>query len=104
MLDLMKLKKELISFQVMLVGESGAGKSSLIMRYTKNQFDINTTTTLGIDFLSKSVLHRGQTVKMELWDTSGQYVFKSIPLTRFKRCNGLLFVYELTDMKSFTEL
>lgn len=104
MIGLLNLKKELISFQVMLVGVSGAGKSSLILRYTKNQFVSNISTTIGIDFESKSVLHKGKTIRMELWDTSGQDVFKSIPLTRFKRCNGLIFVYDLTNMKSFDEV
>lgn len=101
---MLNLKKEFISFQVMLVGVSGAGKSSLILRYTKNKFVSDIKTTIGIDFEYKNVLHRGKTIRMELWDTSGQDVFKSIPLTRFKRCNGLIFVYDLTSLESFNEL
>lgn len=96
MADLLeRMKKEMMSFAIMLVGASGAGKSSLIMRYTEDKFINTLQTTVGIDFMSKKLKYKQKSINLELWDTSGQEKFKSISLQRYKRSNAIIFVYSL---------
>lgn len=96
MTDLLeRMKKEMMSFSIMLVGCSGAGKSSLISRYVQNIF-INSQSTTGIDFLKKKLKYKQKSINLELWDTSGQEKYKSISLQRYKRANAMIFVYSLT--------
>ena len=95
MTDLLeRMKKEMMSFSIMFVGISGAGKSSVITRYASNKF-INTQVTIGIDFLTKKLKYKQKSINLELWDTSGQEKYKSISLQRFKRANAMIFVYSL---------
>ena len=97
MADLLeRMKKEMLSFSVMFVGISGAGKSSIILRYADNKFVDTLQSTVGIDFRNKKLKYKQKTVNLELWDTSGQEVYKSISNQRYKRSNAVIFVYDLT--------
>ena len=63
---------------VILIGDSGVGKSNLISRYTKNEFDVSSLPTIGVDFSNRNVRVGEHVVKAQIWDTAGQDRFKSI--------------------------
>ena len=66
-------------FKVVMIGDSGVGKSNLLMRYTRGDFNIESKTTIGVEFATKGVtLKAGGTVKAQIWDTAGQERFKAI--------------------------
>ncbi|EGC34956.1 Rab GTPase [Dictyostelium purpureum] len=94
---------EEILFKIILVGESGVGKSSILVRFTDNTFTPHFAPTLGVDFNVKTIRNKetGQTVKLQLWDTAGQERFKSITQTFYRGSHGVIVVYDVTDPKSF---
>ncbi|EAL71558.1 hypothetical protein ACTFIW_011232 [Dictyostelium discoideum] len=95
--------EEEILYKIILVGESGVGKSSILVRFTDNTFSQHFAPTLGVDFNVKTIRNKetGQTVKLQLWDTAGQERFKSITQTFYRGSHGVIVVYDVTDPKSF---
>jgi len=95
--------EEEILYKIILVGESGVGKSSILVRFTDNTFTPHFAPTLGVDFNVKTIRNKetGQTVKLQLWDTAGQERFKSITQTFYRGSHGVIVVYDVTDPKSF---
>jgi small GTP-binding protein len=64
--------------RLLTLGDSGAGKSSLLLRYTQNEFTIEYMPTIGIDFRLKTIDVKGKTIKVQVWDTAGQERFRTI--------------------------
>ena len=65
--------------KIVLIGDSATGKSSILTRYADNTFEEAFLPTIGVDFKSKTFLHKsGRTIKMQVWDTAGQERFRSI--------------------------
>jgi small GTP-binding protein len=58
-------------FKVVLIGDSGVGKSNLLSRFTRNEFDLETKTTIGVEFATNSVVIDSKTIKAQVWDTAG---------------------------------
>jgi len=88
-------------FKLLIVGDSGVGKSCLLMRFTEDNFTTEFTTTLGIDFKIKTVTVDDKKIKLQIWDTAGQERFRSITSSYYKGAMGVLMVYDCTDEKSF---
>lgn len=59
-------------YKIVLVGDSGVGKSNIISRFTKNQFNLESKTTIGVEFATKTIVVDDKTVKVQIWDTAGQ--------------------------------
>ena len=59
-------------FKIVLVGDQNVGKSSIIARYIRNEFDPTKNPTIGIDFISKNIATAGKIIRLQLWDTAGQ--------------------------------
>lgn len=98
--------------KVLLIGDSKVGKSCIITRFTENFFTLNTATTvgmhysnfchlLGIDYKTKKVRVDDVEIKLQIWDTAGQEKYKSITQNFYKGANGILVVFDLTDMLTF---
>ncbi|XP_059165534.1 uncharacterized protein LOC131948064 [Physella acuta] len=87
--------------KVILVGDSGVGKTSLLLRYADDTFSQGYITTIGVDFRIRTLEAKGVQVKMHLWDTAGQDRFRNIVSSFYRGANGLAFVFDLTDMESF---
>lgn len=58
-------------FKIVLIGDSGVGKSNLLSRFTRNEFDLETKTTIGVEFATNTIVIDGKTIKAQIWDTAG---------------------------------
>jgi len=88
-------------FKVITLGDSAVGKSSLIMRYCDALLPRTMTTTIGIDFKHKDIRLAGQRVRLQIWDTAGQERFDDITRAYTRGAVGVLFVYDITQPRSF---
>ncbi|KAG7223462.1 hypothetical protein INR49_015566 [Caranx melampygus] len=89
------------AFRIVLAGDAAVGKSSFLLRFCKNEFKLNCSATLGVDFQMKTVIVDGEPVLLQLWDTAGQERFRSIAKSYFRRADGVLLLYDVTCEKSF---
>ena len=88
-------------FKVLLIGDSGTGKSCLLIRFADDQFSDNYISTIGVDFKIKTITVDGKTVKMQVWDTAGQERFRTITASYYRGSNGIILVYDVTNRDSF---
>jgi Ras-related protein Rab-1A len=93
-----------LKFKIIVIGESRVGKTSLIKRYTKDQFGGVYLTTVGIDFQDKTIEIEDKKVKLQVWDTAGQERFRNVAKNYFQSSNGFLLVFDITDKESFQKL
>lgn len=91
-------------YKVVLLGDSGVGKTSLLLRYCENTFDTNFVSTIGIDFKVKTVLVDGKKVKLQIWDTAGQERFRYITTSYLRGAMGVILVYDITNLQSFENI
>ena len=91
-------------FKLILIGNSGVGKSCILQRYMKHTFEETYKCTIGVDFLMKSLLIKDKTVKLQLWDTAGQEKYKSMVSSYYRGANVALIVFDLTSHASFDAL
>ena len=88
-------------FKLLIIGDSYVGKSSLLSKYVDNNFDENFNSTIGVDFKSKHLDIDDKMIKLQIWDSSGDKIFKSISCLYYKNCHGIIIVFDLTNRKSF---
>ena len=91
-------------FKVLLIGDSGVGKSSLLLRFADDTYTDCYISTIGVDFKIKTVELDGETVKLQLWDTAGQERFKTITSNYYRGAHGFILVYDVTNEESFKNL
>jgi small GTP-binding protein len=91
-------------YKILLIGESGVGKSCLIVRYADNQFNERHISTIGVDFKIKNIEHQQKKIKLQIWDTAGQERFKTLTASYYRGANGVIVVFDLTDENSFNNL
>jgi len=90
-----------LQFKLVLLGESAVGKSSLVLRFVKDQFDDYRESTIGAAFLTQTVTLDDQTtVKFEIWDTAGQERYKSLAPMYYRNANCAVVVYDITQSAS----
>lgn len=85
----------------MLVGNTGVGKSSLLLRYAEGNFRDGFLPTVGVDFKLRTVEQAGTLIRLQLWDTPGQNRLAALSTSCMRRAHGLLVVFDLTDRRSF---
>jgi small GTP-binding protein len=91
--------------KVVVTGDSGVGKSNLMSRFTKNEFKLDSKTTIGIEFAKHLMkLENDRTVLAHIWDTAGQERFRSLSATFYRGSKGSLLAYDITNRKSFLNL
>jgi len=88
-------------FKVLIIGNSGVGKSCLLLRFAENLFSENYISTIGVDFKIRKIQLEGKTIKLQIWDTAGQERFKTITKSYYRGSNGIVVVYDITDRESF---
>ena len=90
--------------QILTLGDSKVGKTSLLKRYDDNAFNSNHLTTIGIDFITKQANIKDELVTLKIWDTAGQERFRTITHSFYKQAEGVLVVFDVTDHKSYESL
>jgi len=93
-----------VLYKVVVIGDSGVGKSNLITRYTRDQFSKDSKSTIGVEFASKLIDHEGVKIKGQIWDTAGQDRFRAIAAAYYRGAHGALIVYDITNPTSFQNL
>eukprot|EP00827_Trimyema_finlayi_P003585 TRINITY_DN328_c0_g3_i1.p3 TRINITY_DN328_c0_g3~~TRINITY_DN328_c0_g3_i1.p3 ORF type:complete len:226 (+),score=62.44 TRINITY_DN328_c0_g3_i1:39-680(+) len=91
-------------FKLVIIGNSGVGKSSLLLRFADDQFSDSYLTTIGVDFRFKTLDIDGKSVKLQIWDTAGQERFRTITNAYYKGADGIIIVYDCTSQDSFDDI
>ena len=90
--------------KVVLLGDGGVGKSSLMNRFVSNKFDSQSFHTIGVEFLNKDVVVDAETFTMQIWDTAGQERFKSLRTPFYRGADCCLLTFAVDDVQSFKNL
>lgn len=91
-------------FKLLIIGDSGVGKSSLLLRFADNLFSGTYITTIGVDFKIRTIDVNGEKVKLQIWDTAGQERFRTITSTYYRGTHGVIVVYDVTSGDSFSNV
>ena len=91
-------------FKVVVIGDSGVGKSNLLSRFTRNEFNLESKSTIGVEFATRTVSMEGKTIKAQIWDTAGQERYRAITSAYYRGAVGALVVYDITKDVSFTNV
>merc|ERR1719362_580905 len=91
-------------FKLLIIGESGVGKTCLLLRFTDDSFTANHLTTIGIDFKIKIIDQEQKRIKLQIWDTAGQERFRTITKTYYKGAHGIILTFDVTDENSFKNI
>ncbi|XP_062117380.1 ras-related protein RABC2a-like [Humulus lupulus] len=92
-----------LSFKILLIGDSGVGKSSLLVSFISNSPD-NLAPTIGVDFKIKLLTVDGKRLKLTIWDTAGQERFRTLTSSYYRGAQGIILVYDVTRRETFTNL
>ncbi|KAK4438873.1 Ras-related protein YPT3 [Sesamum alatum] len=88
-------------FKLVLIGDSGVGKSNLLSRFTKNEFNLESKSTIGVEFATRSLTIDGKVIKAQIWDTAGQERYRAITSAYYRGAVGALLVYDVTRRPTF---
>ncbi|KAL8269774.1 hypothetical protein Esti_006303 [Eimeria stiedai] len=91
-------------FKLVLIGDSGVGKSCLLLRFSDDTFTDSYITTIGVDFRFRTVDIDGKAVKLQIWDTAGQERFRTITSAYYRGADGIVLVYDVTEAESFAHV
>lgn len=87
--------------KLLLVGDSGVGKSCLLLRFVEDKFNPLFITTIGIDFKIRTIESKGKKIKLQVWDTAGQERFRTITTAYYRGAMGIVLIYDVTDARTF---
>lgn len=90
--------------KLLILGDSGVGKSCLLLRFADDAFTTNFITTIGIDFKIRTIEVEGKKIKLQIWDTAGQERFRTITRGFYRGADGILLVYAINDEQSFIHI
>ncbi|XP_052812844.1 uncharacterized protein LOC128240290 isoform X2 [Mya arenaria] len=93
---------ELQNVKLMLLGDQGVGKSSIALRFVRGEFTENSGATAGAAFLTQAMRVSGQTIKFDIWDTSGQLRYHCLAAMNYRGAQAAVVVYDITNMETFT--
>lgn len=91
-------------FKLLLIGDSGVGKSCFLLRFADDTYTESYISTIGVDFKIRTIEQDQKTVKMQIWDTAGQERFRTITSSYYRGAHGIIIVYDVTDRDSFNDV
>ncbi|MCO5579745.1 hypothetical protein L7F22_033605 [Adiantum nelumboides] len=91
-------------FKLLLIGDSGVGKSCLLLRFADDSYLESYISTIGVDFKIRTVELDSKTIKLQIWDTAGQERFRTITSSYYRGAHGIIIVYDVTDQESFNNV
>lgn len=93
-----------VNLKVLIIGDSGIGKSSLLLRFVNDTFDPDQSATIGVDFKVKTIVLNQKKVKLSIWDTAGQERFRTLTPSYYRGAHGVILVYDVSSRESFQNL
>lgn len=101
----MKMNDDILTtLKILIIGESGVGKSSLLLRFTDDTFDAEIGATIGVDFKVKTLAVDGNRAKLAIWDTAGQERFRTLTPSYYRGAQGVILVYDVSRRETFAKL
>lgn len=97
-------EQEDYKIKIIVVGDSGVGKTNLINRFASDKFDTNSKATIGVEFVYKTLKINKEVIKVEVWDTAGQERYRAITSSYYKGAKGAIIVYDITNEDSFNNV
>ncbi|CAH1111270.1 unnamed protein product [Psylliodes chrysocephalus] len=91
-------------FKLLLIGDSGVGKTCILFRFSEDAFNTTFISTIGIDFKIRTIDLDGKKIKLQIWDTAGQERFRTITTAYYRGAMGIMLVYDITNEKSFENI
>nr|XP_043624773.1 ras-related protein RABA1f-like [Erigeron canadensis] len=91
-------------FKVVLIGDSGVGKTNLLSRFSKNEFSLESKSTIGVEFATRSINVDDKIIKAQIWDTAGQERYRAITSAYYRGAVGALIVYDITRNVTFENI
>jgi len=91
-------------FKLLLIGDSGVGKTCILFRFSDDAFNTTFISTIGIDFKIKTIELKGKKIKLQIWDTAGQERFHTITTSYYRGAMGIMLVYDITNQKSYENI
>mmetsp|Transcript_45 Transcript_45/g.50 ORF Transcript_45/g.50 Transcript_45/m.50 type:complete len:214 (-) Transcript_45:283-924(-) len=88
-------------FKIVLIGDSAVGKSNLLSRFTKNEFNLETRSTIGVEFANRTIEVENKRIKAQIWDTAGQERYRAITNAYYRGALGALLVFDITNRDTF---
>ncbi|TKW24782.1 hypothetical protein SEVIR_3G072300v4 [Setaria viridis] len=91
-------------FKVVLIGDSGVGKSNLLSRFTRNEFCLESKSTIGVEFATRTLHVEGKIIKAQIWDTAGQERYRAITSAYYRGALGAVLVYDVSKPTTFENI
>ncbi|KAL0322703.1 UNVERIFIED_CONTAM: Ras-related protein RABA5d [Sesamum angustifolium] len=91
-------------FKIVIIGDSAVGKSNLLSRYARNEFNMHSKATIGVEFQTQSLEIDGKEVKAQIWDTAGQERFRAVTSAYYRGAFGALVVYDISRRSTFESI
>ncbi|CAI9782773.1 unnamed protein product [Fraxinus pennsylvanica] len=91
-------------FKIVLIGDSAVGKSQLLARFARNEFNLESKATIGVEFQTKTLVIDNKTVKAQIWDTAGQERYRAVTSAYYRGAVGAMLVYDMTKRQSFDHI
>lgn len=91
-------------FKVLLIGDSGVGKSCLLLRYADSSHRETYVNTIGVDFKIKTIKLGSKRIRLQVWDTAGQERFRTITSSYYRGAHGVMIVYDIAKQETFNNL
>ena len=102
--NISNFEKEYYKLKLIVIGDSGVGKTNIIKRYISNTFTIDTKSTVGVEFFTKTFKINDDILKLEIWDTAGQERYKAITSAYYRGSSGALIVYDITRIETYNNV
>jgi small GTP-binding protein len=102
--NISNFEKEYYKLKLIVIGDSGVGKTNIIKRYISNTFTIDTKSTVGVEFFTKTFKINDDILKLEIWDTAGQERYKAITSAYYRGSRGALIVYDITRIETYNNV
>ena len=91
-------------FKIVLIGDTGVGKSNLLSRFTKDEFNLESKSTIGVEFATKNIPIDNKVIKAQIWDTAGQERYRAITSAYYRGAVGALLLYDITRQATFANV
>ena len=93
--------QDILSYKIILLGDTAVGKTSLIVRFCDSDFNENCMSTIGVDTKTKYIKYNDKKIELEIWDTAGEEKYRSLAKNCYKGADGIILIYDISQKKTF---